>query len=834
MFSRSSASGPAPPSRRSSVIPPRAPSATGAPIPPKTRAPTLFSAFTGATTAPKPAAPVSDVNSSVRPSVISPSGSAASSGPRHRATISEAAKKGPSTTSRLTNQPAVGGGPARAMRTVGSISSIREVDNGKVSELQEKLQEAQDSILEKTEAVARLEQQISELQASLDTASADAKAKGSTIEELQETRQASEVELAALRASLRQLETERAHDLNSLDALKEELNIVKQAGASQTMLMEKLQEQVTTLTTEIAIAQENFESLRRSSDQSSAEAAAAAQTERESFLRAKADLDALNAEIEVLRTAHDTALQDATNKLSESQQHASRVSSLITQIEALKAEREESANTISELEIKVLEMNESQEKAEDEYNNLLARLKGVEVDLAQAIAAKEQIVQDAETKEEEGAQQIAELKQSHAVEIQSLRDELAATVTRMENLKTDLAALEDAHEKTKKQAEATAEEHERQLEESEQSYISKHIEFSEEIKKLTAELEGQEAKYNEKVEAVKAEHDLLLQEAFERAKGEAAELHGQDLQALRAESQATIEQLRAAHQSFVSNLQAEQQATLESEVAALEQKLSSQGLELRATQDDLTKTKSALEAAHLASEDLGSQLDDAQAAVVAASASADQAAEIERLTKQLASMRDESTMLNDVLEATKESLSEMSANHNKELEEAAKGRAEEVTRLRAEHEGQVSLLAAQKSELSLSLGDLENEVAMLKAQLSSVELSAVPRSNGAASSSTTNVTREELQKVHEAHNLKMHDLQADHERAVRDFKFEIETLQNRLEEVQSDLARKNMEIQYLEQEQEESQDSITRYVKVFGLQSLFGVVIALAVIFDFI
>lgn len=696
------------------------------------------------------------------------------------------------------------------MRTVGSISSIKEVDNGRVLELQQKLQEAQDSIVEKNEAVARLEQQISELQASLDTASADAKAKSSTIEKLQETKQASEAELVALRASLQQLETERTHDLNSLNALKGELNTVKQASASQTTLMDKLREQVATLTSEITIAQENFESLRRSSDQSSAEAAAAAQAERESFLRAKADLDALNAEIEALRTAHDTALQDAATKLSESQQRASEVSSLITEIEALKAEREESANTISELEIKVLEMNESQEKAEDEHNKLLARLKGVEADLAQAIAAKEQIVQDAKTKEEEGAQQIAELKQSYGVEIQSLRDELAATATRVENLKTDLAALEDAHEKTKKDAEATAEEHERQLEESEQSYITKHIEFSEEIKKLTAELEGQEAKYNEKVEAVKAEHDLLLQEAFERAKGEAAELHGQDLQALRTESQTTIEQLRAAHQSFVSDLQAEQRATLESEVTALEQKLSSQGLELRATQDDLAKAKSALEAARLASEDLGTQLDDARAAVVAASASADQAAEIERLTKQLAGMRDESTMLNDVLEATKESLSEMSANHSKELEEAAKGRVEEVTRLRAEHEGQLSLLAAQKSELSLSLGDLENEVAMLKAQLSSVELSAIPRSNGAAPSSTTNVTREELQKVHEAHNLKMHDLQADHERAVRDLKFEVETLQNRLEEVQSDLARKNMEIQYLEQEQEESQDSITR------------------------
>lgn len=320
----------------------------------------------------------------------------------------------------------------------------------------------------------------------------------------------------------------------------------------------------------------------------------------------------------------------------------------------------------------------------------------------------------------------------------------------------------------------------------------------------------------------------------ETIQGEAAELHSQDLQALRAESQATIEQLRTAHQSFVSDLQAEQQATLESEVQALDQKLCNQGLELRATQDDLAKAKAALEAARSENEDLGARLDDARAAVIVASASVDQAAEIERLTKQLAGMRDENTMLNDVLEATKESLSEMSGNHSKELEEAAKGRAEEMTRIRTEYDGQVSLLAAQKSELSLSLGDLENEVTMLKAQLSAAESSVVPKNNGTTPSSATNVTKEELLRIHEAHNLQMHDLQAEHLRVAGALKFELETVQNRLEEIQSDVARKNMEIQYLEQEQEESQDSITRYVKVFGLQSLFGVVIALAVIFDFI
>ncbi|KAL4069722.1 hypothetical protein V8B97DRAFT_2024442 [Scleroderma yunnanense] len=836
------------------MLQPRAPSATGTP-PPKSRTSTLFSAFTGSAAAPKPVAPVGDVNTSVRPSVVSPSGSIASlksttaspGPPRPRASISDAVKRGPTT------QPAVGGGPVRGIRTVGSISSIREVqDDSKVQDLQRKvcepslmtcrnghdlalqLQEAQGSIAEKSEAVARLERQISDLQVSLDAASADAKTKDLTIEELQKAKQASETELAALGASLRQLETERAHDLNSLNALKEELDIAKQASAGQTTLIDKLQDQITALTSEIAITQQNFESLRASSDQTSAEATAAAQAERESFLRAKTDLDALNAEMDALRAAHDTAIQDATTKLSESQQRASEVAFLTTQIEALKTEREENANKISELEVEVLELNESQEKAEDERKELLSRLKGVEMNLAQAVAAIEQAVQDAKTKEEQGAQQVAELKQAHEGEIQLLNDELAEATFKLEKLKTDVTTLESAHEETKRQAEAAAEEHERQLEESEQSYLSKHIEFSEEIKRLTTELEGQEAMYHEKVEGVKAEHALLLQEAFERAKGEAAELHGQDLQALREESQASIEQLRTAHESFVSDLQAEQQATLESEVNTLEQKLNSQGLELRATQDDLAKAKAALEAARLENEGLGAQLEDTRAAIVAASADANQAAEIERLTKQLASMRDENVMLNDVLAATKESLSEVSANHSKELEEAAKGRAEEVTRLRTEHEGQVSLLAAQKSELSLSLGDLENEVAMLKARLSAAESAAVPKSNGAAPSSTTHVTKEELQRVHEAHNLKMHDLQADHERVVRDLKLEVETLQNRLEEVQSDLARKNMEIQYLEQEQEESQDSITRYVKVFGLQSLFGVVIALAVIFDFI
>lgn len=284
----------------------------------------------------------------------------------------------------------------------------------------------------------------------------------------------------------------------------------------------------------------------------------------------------------------------------------------------------------------------------------------------------------------------------------------------------------------------------------------------------------------------------------------------------------------------MNDLRLEHEAALESQVGDLEKRLNGVSLELRATQDDLSKAKAALDASRVEGESLRAQIEDARANFIAASANADQAADIDRLTKEIANLRDENVMLNDVLSVTKESLSEMSTNHSKELEEAARIRVEEVMRLRSIHDGELGTLAAQKSELTLSLSDLEGEIAMLKAQLTAVEPAAAPRSNGAVHASTTTVTREELQKVHEAHNLKMHDLQVEHAHVVRTLETEVRTLQTRLDEVQQDVARKSMEIQYLEQEQEESQDSITRYVKVFGLQSLFGVVIALAVIFDFI
>ena len=203
---------------------------------------------------------------------------------------------------------------------------------------------------------------------------------------------------------------------------------------------------------------------------------------------------------------------------------------------------------------------------------------------------------------------------------------------------------------------------------------------------------------------------------------------------------------------------------------------------------------------------------------------------IAQLNRDLSNLREDHHALNEMFQATKGSLGEMADNHVKELEEAAKGRAEEVTKLRAAHQDEVQTLAQEKAQLLTRLSDLEGELATVKAALSA-EPATPQKTNGSAHQRNASISREELQRLHEAHNAKMHDVQAEHERAMRVMREELEITRVKAEELQQEVTRKTMEIQYLEQDQEESQDQITRYVKVFGIKSFLGAVFALAVVY---
>lgn len=263
----------------------------------------------------------------------------------------------------------------------------------------------------------------------------------------------------------------------------------------------------------------------------------------------------------------------------------------------------------------------------------------------------------------------------------------------------------------------------------------------------------------------------------------------------------------------MDSLKADHASQLESELNGLQKKISNLTLELKATQDDLAKAKSSLESSQAEVASLTKQRDAARAASEAASSSSPQhAEEIAALTQKLSSTKDDLAAVTESLSLTKSSMMELSENHKKELEEAAKARAEEVLKLRAAHDQEVSTFANQKSNLLVRVSDLEGEVATARAAYQA-QRSASPRINGSPqphASPRAGVSKEELVKMHEAHNLKLYDIQSEHERAMRRQTDELRQAMVKISELQQDVARKAMEIQYMEQDQEESADQITR------------------------
>ena len=248
----------------------------------------------------------------------------------------------------------------------------------------------------------------------------------------------------------------------------------------------------------------------------------------------------------------------------------------------------------------------------------------------------------------------------------------------------------------------------------------------------------------------------------------------------------------------------------------------------------MTKSKAALTASAHELDSLKSQLEVAHATaeVLASSAPADRTDEVNSLRKDLADTRSDLMALQDVLAATNESIADMSNRHGEDLEEAAKARAAEVTMIKSTYKSEVAQLAKAKSDLASKLSDAQSEISTLKAKIDAEP--AIPtaiRAPGHGRTGSRTVTKEEIQKMHEAHNLKMGDLQAEYERKLKELREELEAANGKTKELQSEISQKTMEISYLEQEQEEANDTITRYVRLFGFKSFLGCMLVLVLIY---
>lgn len=247
----------------------------------------------------------------------------------------------------------------------------------------------------------------------------------------------------------------------------------------------------------------------------------------------------------------------------------------------------------------------------------------------------------------------------------------------------------------------------------------------------------------------------------------------------------------------------------------------------------MAKSKAALEASSQELRSLEAQLEVSRstAELLASSATPDRSGEVNKLKQDLADARSDLTALEEVLAATNESIADMSNRHTRDAEVAAEVHIAELTELSSTYKSELALLEKENSELSSRLSDAHGEIATLKATITvrpSTPINTRPHGHGRTGSGT--VTKEEIQKMHEAHNLKMNDLHADYEKKLKELEEELKAANGKTKELQSEVERKTMEISYLEQEQEESNDTITRYVKLFCLMTFIVGMLVVALI----
>lgn len=237
---------------------------------------------------------------------------------------------------------------------------------------------------------------------------------------------------------------------------------------------------------EVKTAKSDLNVLQAAHDAASSSAASAAQVDRDALVNAKVDFDAAVAEAKTLKAAQTAALDEATAKLREYEAKAAGAEALEKELARLNVDN---ANKISELEVEILELKESQEKADDEHGVFLARIKVLEGELAKAIAATQEAVDNATAKDSGHLQHVAEVKKAHDEELKTLSEEQAKVVAQLEALQKELEASQAAYQKAISEAQIATEDHALKLSEAEQLHLRKQADLAEQIKEVTTELE---------------------------------------------------------------------------------------------------------------------------------------------------------------------------------------------------------------------------------------------------------------------------------------------------------------------------------------------------------
>ncbi len=268
-----------------------------------------------------------------------------------------------------------------------------------------------------------------------------------------------------------------------------QLEDARAATLSQTELVASLQGQVEELEAEVAKTQDNIKALKDVTTAATSDAALATSIEHEALLKAQATFAEIQVELEELRNSHALALAEAQDKIAELEVQAAKVAALEALSASLQEEKEDSANKVSELEIEILELRESQESFDEERELSLTKLEALRDDLAAATAAAEKANSYVHAKEAEYTSSAKTVKEEHENALKAAGEEQSKVLAQLDSLKSELDAALSTHETLNYEALKTAEIHSRALDEAEQRYLARQSELSEEINKITAELE---------------------------------------------------------------------------------------------------------------------------------------------------------------------------------------------------------------------------------------------------------------------------------------------------------------------------------------------------------
>lgn len=265
-----------------------------------------------------------------------------------------------------------------------------------------------------------------------------------------------------------------------------QLHEMKELLQSERGSVKALQTQIASLEAEITYAKSELEALRASSQLASSDAAAAAATEHQALLQARADLEAISVETSALKSAHAVAFGDLQSKLSAAELKAEKVERLEVELDALKKEKEDTVNRISELEIEVLEARDSVEEAEDVRTKAESKVKALADELSNLKVASEGALED---KEKTLLIRLDEVKREHETRAAKLQHERGELLSRLAALEGELVNGQAALEKANQEQRLIAEEHVVKSQKLEESNKLALDELNAELRRIRDELE---------------------------------------------------------------------------------------------------------------------------------------------------------------------------------------------------------------------------------------------------------------------------------------------------------------------------------------------------------